>query len=427
MKRSRRNYFIRIVVILAFTAAIIFCAMLIRPTSTEKIDSEDDIAESHDLILWYYDPVFENYTQELKEDYFRTTGLKIECKLVSAVEFFENINKLNVEKDENAPDLYIVESTKLEQAYLGSVAKENTDTSTYNLAHFAKTSLNASTCNEKLVAYPFAFDVGLLVYNTDFQIDPPNSFDEILTSSASFIKDDRSSIDMVALFDPNSLISNFEFIGAYLNIGGEYGDNSKEINTNSEELQQALSYYKQFASKVKIDKDTVTYDLVENSFVFSRCTTAIINCSTLAALNRQKTNYKIAQMPPLNDTLESKALSTTWCVCVNPISKNTQTAESLAKYMTYENINYIYDLTGLISCKRVYQEENGFQDAYTQYENSYSLPKMIETQEIWKDLKLMLNSVWGDTSSESALEKFNDSLNKALSTRTSNSVNSESK
>lgn len=427
MRRSRRNYFIRIVVIVLLSAAIIFGAMLIRPTSAEKIDSSNEIEEGHDLILWYYDPTFEEYTKELKEDYFKTTGLRLDCELVSAVEFFENINKLNVAQDENAPDLYITESTKLEQAYLGSIAKENIYPESYNLAHFAETALKASTCKDKLVAYPLAFDVGLLVYNNDFQLDPPQTFDEILVSSSNFIKDDRSSIDMVALFDPNSLISNFEFIGAYLNIGGENGDNSNEINTDSEELLKALSYYKNFASKVNIDKNTVTYDLVENSFVFGRCTTAIINCSTLDLLNRQNTNYKIAQMPPLNEELQSKALSTTWCVCVNPISKHIQESEELAKYMTYDNTKFIYDTTGLISCRRVLHEAKGFQDAYTQYENSYSLPKMIETQEIWKDLKIMLNSVWSGTEPSEALAKFNKALSNALSTRTSNSVEAESK
>ncbi len=412
---------------LLLTAVIIFCAMLVRPIITEENSTGTVIEEAHDLILWYYDPAFEKYAEKLKEDYFKNTGLRLGCELVSAVEFFENINKMNVEKDDNAPDLFICESTKLEQAYLGSVAKENTDTSTYNLANFAQISLDASTYNDKLVAYPFAFDVGLLVYNQDYQLDPSTSFDDILVSSSNFIKDARSSIDMVALFDPNSLICNYQFIGAYLNIGGKTGDSAKKIDTNNENLINALSYYQNFAKNVKIDRDTVDYDLVENSFVFARCQTAIVKCSTLALLNQQNTNYKITQMPPLNEELESKPLSTTWCVCVNPISNNIETSEELAKYMTYDNISYLYDTTGLISCKRVLHKEKGFQDAYTQYENSCTLPKMIETQEIWKDIRTMLSNVWGGTSPSDALARFNDSLNKDLSTRTSSSVESKSK
>lgn len=406
----------------ALSAVIIIGAILVKPKAAGELESGENIEEGHDLILWYYDPSFTAYAQKLKDDYFKSTGLRIGCELVSAVEFYENINKLNINNDPNAPDIFITESTKLEQAYMGSVAKEITDTDTYNLAHFAKTALNACTCNNKLVAYPLAFDVALLAYNQDYQIDPPASFDQILQTTLAFNKDDRSSIDMIALFDPNSLISNYEFIGAYLNLGGEHGDSSKEIDSNNEQLLKALTFYQNFAKKIKIDKNTVTYDLVENSFVFARCTTAIINCSTLALLNQQKTNYKIVNMPPLNDELDSKALSTTWCVCINPMSKNMNDSEELAKYMTYENTDSIYDSTGLISCKRVLHTQNGFQDAYTQYENSVSLPKMIETQELWKDLRKMLQGVWSGKNPSDALDSFNNSLNLALSTRTSNAV-----
>ena len=123
-------------------------------------------------------------------------------------------------------------------------------------------------------------------------------------------------------------------------------------------------------------------------------------------------------MPKVNATIDSKALSSTFCVCVNPMSAHVSDAENLAKYMTYENTAGIYDQTGFISCKRMDYQQKGFADVYALYDETASLPKFIETEEIWRDMKQMLNSVAEDTEPAEALTKFQNAVTSALQTRT---------
>ena len=164
--------------------------------------------------------------------------------------------------------------------------------------------------------------------------------------------------------------------------------------------------------------ETTTYDLVENSFIYGRSMCAVLNCSSLAALNREHTNYEVISMPGVNATISSKPLSNTWCVCVNPKSQNVDAAEDLAKFMTYENTAGIYSKTGFLSCKRMDYSERGFKDVYQLYDQTDSLPKFIETEELWKDMKQMLNSVAGGTEPNDALTLFLNSLYASMETRT---------
>ena len=123
-------------------------------------------------------------------------------------------------------------------------------------------------------------------------------------------------------------------------------------------------------------------------------------------------------MPGVNATISSKPLSNTWCVCVNPKSQNVDAAEDLAKFMTYENTAGIYSKTGFLSCKRMDYSERGFKDVYQLYDQTDSLPKFIETEELWKDMKQMLNSVAGGTEPNDALTLFLNSLYASMETRT---------
>ena len=68
---------------LILSAAIVLIGFAFRPKNTEPAQKE--IVEGHDLILWYYDDSMEDFAEQVKADYFKTTGLRVECKKVSAV------------------------------------------------------------------------------------------------------------------------------------------------------------------------------------------------------------------------------------------------------------------------------------------------------------------------------------------------------
>lgn len=400
-------------------AAVILVASFLRPSWAESTEQRGDreIEQDYDLVLWYYDEALTPYVEQLKTDYFRKQGLRVGGELVSVVSFFENMNRMNV-NGSGAPDLYITDTTRLEQAYLGSLAKENAYPDIYNLQNYSVKALTSVRYGGKQVAYPLCFDMEFFVYNTEYLNQPPASFAKITEDAESFTKMQDSPIDMVILYDVNDLLFNYHFIGAVADFGGESGDDDSLISLNKEQMVKALSVYKDFATRGGINRKTTTYDLAENSFIYGRSMSAILKCSSIAALNQEKTTYQICPMPAVSDEVPSKALSTTWCVCVNPMSEHTKDAEKLAKFMTYDNTGNIYGLTGFLSAKRMNNAGEGFSDVYMLYDDSASLPKFIETEELWKDLKGMFLGIWDGTEADAAFDTLEASVYLQLETRT---------
>ena len=244
MKRTVRNYIIRIAIIAVLTAALILIASSLRPTWEESTEQRADreIAQNNDLVLWYYDDDLTAYVEQLKDDFFRKTGLRIGSKLVSVVSFFEDINRKNIE-GQDAPDLYITDSTRLEQAYLGSVAKLNAFPEIYTLQNYSVKSLSSILYGGKQVAYPLCFDMEYFVYNKEYMNKAPVSFSQLARESEIFVKQPESPVDMVILYDLSDLLYNYHFIGSSMNLGGETGDDDRAIKIDNETMLSALSAY----------------------------------------------------------------------------------------------------------------------------------------------------------------------------------------
>lgn len=406
MKRTVRNYIIRIAIVAILAAAVILIAAAYRPSWEESTEQRADreIEQEQDLLLWYYDASLTPYVEQMAADYFRKTGLRVGTKLVSVVSFFEDINSLNVSGG-RAPDLYITDTSRLEQAYLGSVAKPNAYPDTYSLRNYSVKALTSVRYHDKMVAYPLCFDMAFFAYNRDYMDKAPASFAQIASESASFKKNADSPVDMVLLYEASDLLYNYQFIGNSLHLGGENGDDDRQLSVDGDALLTSLESYRDFSEKLNINLSTTSYDLAENSFVFGRSMSAILKCSSLTSMNREGTNYEICSMPPVTNGEASAPLSTTLCVCVNPMASDVKGAEELAKYMTFENTEKIYDLTGYLSCKRQEYASKGFGDVYLLYDETASLPKFIETEELWRDLKRMLNNVWNG---EDVMQNYND-------------------
>lgn len=419
MKRTVRNYIIRIAILAVLSAAVIFLAASFRPAWEESSEQRADsaIRQQEDLVLWYYDDSLTEYVERTAADYFRKTGLRVGTKLVSVVSFFENINSRNV-SGKDSPDLYITDTSRLEQAYLGSVAKPIAYPDIYSLRNYGVKALTSVRYHDKTVAYPLCFDMEFFAYNRGYLEKAPASFSRIAEDSEQFSKNADSPVDMVLLYEVDDLLSNYHFIGSGMDLGGENGDDDGSISVDGAKMLQLLQNYQDFSSKVGINMATTTYDLVENSFVYGRSMSAILKCSSLSVLNREGCDYEICEMPAVTSSVPSAPLSVTWCVCVNPMADHVRGAEELARFMTYENASVIYDLTGCLSCRRPERSERGFDTVYSLYDKTASLPKFIETEELWRDLKLMLNSVWNGGDPNLAYEDFETSFRRQLETRT---------
>lgn len=436
-KKTIRSYTVRIVSILVVSALIILVALKIRPAADEQ---QEHFNIKYDLTLWYYDESLSSYLKDLGDEYFKSTGLRVNAVLMPSLEFFDNINKLNIE-GENPPDLYMIDSTKLENAYLSSLAKPVDDTGFITSDH-TKKSLEACTYKDRLVAYPFSFNVAFFAYNTELESAPeyfsdildeyypdeetedPEEYDavkEYLEAHPDETAETRmpaEPTENILGFDVSNLLYNSFFIGEYVNLGGEYGDDSTAFDLSDEKYSECLAFEQQMSELLQIDKNLSDYNRIERDFIEGKTKMAIFDTSSLIKLYGSGVDFDIARIPDLTPELRSSAMSQTSVICVNPGSKAVEEAERLAEYISSTDAEKLFNEYNLMSAKDQKYENTDLEKIKNIYEESFSLPKLIETENIWENLNNMITSVWSGEDIERAQSKLNVAIYIALSTRT---------
>ncbi|SHJ06142.1 sugar ABC transporter substrate-binding protein [Parasporobacterium paucivorans] len=352
-----------------------------------------------DLIIWYNDSSLVPYIEESAYRY--SSGLNIDLVQVSTLDYLEKINEFNLE-GKGMPDIYIVDSEMLQKAYMAGLTSTNEDPA-YSEQNYSKTALAAASCDGGLVAYPFYFDTAYMVYNKAYAANAPKTFDEILNFASSFDAAATGTVENILRWDAKSLLYNYGFIGSYINLGGENGDDQTIVDLNNENLIASLNYYQALSQYFSIDINTVSSDSVLQEFTQGRTVYSILGVSALSALNESGINYGIAVYPDLTETLKSRSLSATTVAVVNPYSKHLEKAQKFVNYITYEHAGDLYGQTGLMASRKFESYEiPGMEMIMKQYAQSASLPKLISASDFWVQLQNMLNNVWKgmDTATE---------------------------
>lgn len=392
---------IDITVMLICTSIFFWCAVAYinnknideNKNKTQESESSEELVinSSADLTIWYNDSKIEPYLQEMARQY--SSGMDIELVQVSVLDYLENINKLNI-KGEGMPDLYVLDSEMLEKASLAGLTVENND-DVYNEDNYAKVALRAATYKDKLVAYPFYFNTSFFVYNEDYVENSPKTFDEILAFANSFDGTAEENVQNILKWDVNSLLYNYAFVGDYIEFGGENGDDSTDINLNNEKLKQCLNYYHSLYQYFSIDINSVNYDTVVDEFINGKTIFTILSIDSLDKLNKSKINYKITDFPDLTKDLDTNNLSATKVIVVNTYAKDKEEAQKFAKFLTYDKVENIYNLTGYIGSRQLNSYSvNGIDEIMQQYAQSDNLPKLMIARDFWVQLQNTLNSAW---------------------------------
>ncbi|MBO7387459.1 MAG: sugar ABC transporter substrate-binding protein, partial [Lachnospiraceae bacterium] len=137
-------------------------------------------------------------------------------------------------------------------------------------------------------------------------------------------------------------------------------------------------------------------EFIDGKVVISVATNDIIATLNAAKVEgRFNYDYGIMNVPKINDELYGRSLSVTNVVAVNGYSANKEIANDFAEYLTGEYTQNLYARTG--------KTASAYQDEYldkrlgvfmSEYENSISMPKMIETSNYWIKLEVLFAKVW---------------------------------
>ena len=253
------------------------------------------------------------------------------------------------------------------------------------------------------------------LYNKDIVPGPPESFQAIIDFASS---DEMSgehaelyqNLETVLKWDVLDLFCNYQFVGAYLNIGGANGDDKTIVDMNNEKVLEALSFYKSLNQSLYFDAEEVNYQAMIQSFLEGRLLYTIGTTDSLGLLQQSEMNYGISAIPPLTDSLESKGISINYVAAVNPYSESVGLAEEFAEYLSDEYADKCYELSGKLPCRKLnsYPVEE-FAYVVEAYEKSAQLPKLIDTTNFWVELEVVLNDIWkAEMREEEAEEGLSD-------------------
>lgn len=415
------------------------------------------------IYFWYSDDSLTNYLNSAAIAFGEKEDARVIPVLVSDRAYLEDINRSGVKEEKQAPDAYLLKNDSLEKAYLAGLASVIADPlEICSTKNFPQTALSAVTYDNNIVAYPFSYETNVLVYNRDYVdlwckqqeeredaaqeaiqevpedeaqemeeeqegnestpvselISPegiPLSIEGMLHFADTF--DVPEGVDGVMKWDVSDIFYNYWFVGKYLIVGGETGDDDSCIAINTPETLECLETYQSLNQFFSIESDTVTYnscidDFMEGKIVFTLANSDLVKeLQTAKEEGRVSFDFGFANIPQITGRLGSRSLSVTEGVVINGYSAHKQLANRFAAFLTGEYSGDLYDRTGRLSAnKNAYGPGSDFQVFYNEYAHSVSLPKMMEIGNLWLQLEALFAKVWNGAEITPLLENMENQI-----------------
>jgi maltose-binding protein MalE len=440
-----KNRLISVAAVVAMAAALFFgSTMEMRTVGEEDTEGSHLWFEKTDTIyFWYTDDAMTNFINSAAVAFGERENVRVIPVLTEDSEYLEALNQASLHSGQ-VPDAYIISNDSLEKAYLAGLAEEIGDEGAVcNETNFPAAALSAVAYQGKTVAYPLSYETSALVYNETylaewavqiaqkdllnagedlasaendsgipvdeaalaalaeeyFQKAIPHTVNDILNIANTF--DVPAGVDGVLKWDVSDIFYNYWIVGNYMIVGGDAGDDKRQININNPETIQCLEVYKALNQFFFIESDTVSYESVLQDFIDGKTVFSIVTTDAAARLAEAKESgelafeYGIAMMPDISEELKSRSMSVTNGVAVNGYSEHKELANRFAAYLVTECADSLYERSGKVSANRNAGTENGaLQIFMLEYGESVPLPKMMETGNFWLQLERLFSSVW---------------------------------
>lgn len=416
---------------------VLFSALFWVSTLQTEWKEDDDFLsiweeKKESIYFWYNDASISDYVNSAAISFGEKNNVRVFPQLVSESEYLEAINRATLQ-EERIPDVFLVSNDLLEKAYLAGLALPIADVNhVMNTIHFPQTAIDAVTYKNKQVAYPLFYETSALLYNKTFLSEwalqqakkeaeeagrapnevaeqarrdeimltaVPKTIDDILRIADSF--DPPETIEGIFKWDVSDIFYNYYFVGNYMEVGGDTGDDKSIVTINNPKAIACLKVYKELNQFFYIESDMVTYDSVMQDFLEGRIVFTIATTDAIAMLEEAEKEgdfvfeYGVAPLPSPGESLEGRPLSVTGCIAVNGYSSKQELAEQFAMYLATEYASQLYERSKRMAVYNFVNQDNEVFDIYhKEYERSISLPKMLETGNYWIQLEVLFSKVW---------------------------------
>ena len=436
-----------------FIVAAILVATAIGVIATIVLNREQpvstDISKKETIHLWYTDDAITDYLSSKTLDFYNQTDIRVDIRLVSGLEYLEAINKASLNDDEETPDVYIITNDSLEKAYLSGLAVElDESVPIYKPTEYSQAAKNAVTYDNKYVGCPFYFETSALLYNKtyleqiaadsnnnsseadteDGEATPENieAEDLIPTSIADILNfaDLYSAPENVEYFfrwDVSDIFYNYFFIGNYITVGGDAGDDKNDIDIYNTESISTLKVYQELNQFFSIDTKETNYDTIMQEFLEGKTIYTIATSDCIKKLDDAAKNgefvyeYGIAQLPDINIELSTRGMSVTNVLVLNGYSAHKPSAASLIQFLANESQNDLYEMTGKIAAMTKQEYDDPHVEGFVQnYADSVPIPKMLETSNFWVELEICFAKVWSGEDANTQIRQLSEQIKTQL-------------
>jgi len=442
MRQSKMNkrllYIVAALVVVAVLAAAI---VLYRTSSKGKNGALSELGNRKETIhLWYTDDALTDYLNSKALEFYDSTDIRVDVRLVSGLEYLEAVNAASLDEEIDTPDLYILSNDSLEKAYLAGLATQLADTApVYDEQLFSQAARDAVMYHGKYVACPMYFETSALLYNKTYlqQIADeangvageedasgadqliPTSIVDILTFADLYSTPEN--VEYFFRWDVSDIFYNYFFIGNYISVGGAAGDDKSLIDIYNTESVSSLKVYQEMNQFFSIDTKETNYDTILQEFQEGKTIYTIATSDCIRKLDEAAENgefayeYGVAKLPAINQELSTRGMSVTNALVINGYSMHKESAERLMEYLIRDASADLYSMTGKLSSviQRSYENEREvvFMENYAE---SVPIPKMLETANFWVELEICFAKVWGGADANTQLRQLSEQIRTQL-------------
>jgi arabinogalactan oligomer / maltooligosaccharide transport system substrate-binding protein len=355
--------------------------------------------EGAQLIVWESNDANGKFLEEAAKRFTNKYGVPVTYE---AVELGDSADKIALDGPSGVgADVFSAPHDKLGSMMSAGLLLDN-DMPGYTEDVFAGKALSATTYEGKQIGFPLSVETYLMFYNKDLMPTAPESFDDILEFSKTF-NDERNN-KFSLMWEVGSAYYAYAFLGAYVNLFGENGDDVTSLGVDTPEAVEAMKVFQNLRTVYNVDAADATRDAMLNAFKGGLAAAVITGPWDIEDFNNSGINYGVAPLPKLPNGIPAKSFSGTRALYVSSFTKYPVAAKLFADFCAIELAELHYEMTQsvpAISTVAITDEKQ--QVIYEQYENSFPMPKIPAMGSYWSPMGTAYANIWNGADIQSEL------------------------
>lgn len=229
--------------------------------------------------------------------------------------------------------------------------------------------------------------------------------------------DAPEQVESVFKWDVTDIFYNYFFIGNAINMGGENGWDTEQVDIYNLNAIQSMTAYQNLNNFFSIDTSEISYESTLNDFMQGKVVFTVATSDAVATLEQAKQDgtfayeYGFVTTPSFKEEEPSSSLSVTNCVAINGYSTNQEVANDFARYLTCEYNEILYDRSGKVSAQKDMEYPyDALQVFAGEYETSVPIPKMLETGNYWLKLEALFAEIWNGADANEELKTLSEQI-----------------